>query len=197
MNQGRLQPIVTSFTEGMGGSSWDCVWRQDFKLKGGFSSDQSVGVHAIPASKLASSSTYNRHNKRHRGKLGDQFLWVRIFKKGDFWNLGHVLITVGWGDSQREKVTLGNHSNPCKYVASFCWWMSLCSSLKHNVGHVGKRRGGREALLRYTIVGFGRQKVLFGERGTLVIKKKGGPRHSSYNSLKFLYSYGMFNGNKV
>ena len=32
-------------------------------------------------------------------------------------------------------------------------------------------------LLRYTIVDFGRQKVLFGKRGKLVIKKKGGPRH--------------------
>ena len=42
-------------------------------------------------------------------------------------------------------------------------------------------RGRREALLRYTIVHFGRQKVLFGKRGKLVIKKKGGPRHSSYN----------------
>ena len=49
-------------------------------------------------------------------------------------------------------------------------------------------------LLRYTIVDFSRQKVLFGKRGKLVIKKKGGPRHSSYNELKCLHLYGMFNG---
>ena len=35
--------------------------------------------------------------------------------------------------------------------------------------------------LWYTIVDFGRQKVLFGNRGKLVIKKIGGPRHSSHN----------------
>jgi hypothetical protein len=33
-------------------------------------------------------------------------------------------------------------------------------------------RGGKEVLLRYTKVHFGTQKVLFGKRGELVIKKK-------------------------
>jgi hypothetical protein len=52
----------------------------------------------------------------------------------------------------------------------------------------GKR--GREVLLRYTIVDFGRQMVLFGKRGKLIMVEKGGPRHSSYNSEKYHYLYG-------
>jgi hypothetical protein len=39
--------------------------------------------------------------------------------------------------------------------------------------------------------------VLFGKRGQFVIKKKGESKHSSYNSLKYLYLYGMFNGTKI
>jgi hypothetical protein len=42
-----------------------------------------------------------------------------------------------------------------------------------------KRRNGSIAEVHNSRLG--RQKMLFGKRGKLVIKKKGGPRHKSYN----------------
>lgn len=79
-------------------------------------------------------------------------------------------------DSEAVGSTLKGKNNPKASVNSYSHSSMRTQLTRH---FVEKEEEGK--LLRYTIVDFGRQKVLFGKRGELVIKKKGGPRLFSYN----------------